>query len=554
VTEQAIRPFLMGAETEYAVSGRKGNGSISHDLIYHYLRQALCAQRRWMADHHGYCGIYLEHGGRFYLDYGSHPEHATAECFTPRQVACHDKAGEYLLALARSEAEKAHGVRISIVKNNLDPVEPDSTSYGTHESYTCWVESDTAAEALLPHLASRVLYAGSGGLSGWREGKGFDLSQRARHLNEAVGCDTTCNRPIFGTRVRKESDRSVTAGWTRVHLISKDSQRAPFGIYLTHATTGLLIEMLNRGYVVGRGLQLDDPVEALHTLAADPGLKARVALADGRTLTALEIQSAYLEECERALQGGNLPEWASETIGYWRATLTALERNPLSLADRLDTYCKLLIFDRELARAGRTWEELRDTLALLRDLRSEHSDDVVKAVLTGQSDNLDDEDRGNLPTALAMLGAERDRKREALHFALRMQMIDINYHELGGLYDRLRSAGRMTDVILTPADVEAASRTPPPGGRAAARGACIHAHTECDWRAEWQYVWQVSTGRCFDLRDPFSGESREVKLILPTEEFEPAYVDVLDQLIYPPQPEPAPPTPESMPVTDNIPF
>jgi proteasome accessory factor A len=525
----------MGAETEYAVSGREGTAALDHDTIYHYLREALCSQRAWATDHHGYWGVYLEHGGRFYLDYGSHPEHATAECFTPREVACHDKAGEFLLDLARARAERTHaGVRISILKNNLDPIHPDSTSYGTHESYTCWVDPDQAAEALLGHLVSRVLYAGSGGLSGRAEGMGFELSQRARHINEAVGCDTTCNRPIFGMRVRKETDQSA-AGWTRVHLISKDSQRAPFGIYLTYATTGLLIEMLNRGLTVGQGVRLEDPVQALHTLALDPRLKARVPLVDGRQLTALQMQSIYLEECERALQKGYLPGWSGEAISHWRQTLAALERDPLSLADRLDPYCKLLIYDRELQRAGRTWEDLHRGLKMLRQLRCGPGDGVLRAILTGEEGNLDEDDRAELASALKVLGAGADLKRELLSFALRMQMIDVNYHELGGLYDRLRAAGRMRDVILTAADVEKASRTPPPGGRAAARGSCIRDHQEGDWRADWQYVWQVSTGRCFDLRDPFQGVLQETRLILPKEDYEPAYIDVLDQLSYPPE-------------------
>ena len=59
------------------------------------------------------------------------------------------------------------------------------------------------------------------------------------------------------------SDGSTSRGWIRAHLISKDSQRAPLGIYLTHGVTGLLIEMLNRGVAVGQGLALVDPVATL---------------------------------------------------------------------------------------------------------------------------------------------------------------------------------------------------------------------------------------------------------------------------------------------------
>src|SRR5207244_10223522 len=73
-------------------------------------------------------------------------------------------------------------------------------------------------------------------------------------------------------------------------------------------------------------LRLVNTVLALHALALDPRLKTRVPLADGRELTALEIQASYLEECEQALQRGNLPDWAPEAVDHWRATLRSEER------------------------------------------------------------------------------------------------------------------------------------------------------------------------------------------------------------------------------------
>src|SRR6202035_3465625 len=153
--------------------------------VYDLLCDALQRQRAWAHDHHGYEGMYLEHGGRLYLDYGEHPEHATPECFTPRQVALYDKAGEHLLGLARDAAvAEQPGLELRVIKNNLDPVEPDHTTYGTHESYTCWALSDEAGPQLIPHLVSRVLYCGAGGLTSHPAGLGFELSQRARHLRQ----------------------------------------------------------------------------------------------------------------------------------------------------------------------------------------------------------------------------------------------------------------------------------------------------------------------------------------------------------------------------------
>ena len=131
--DRTDRPFLMGSETEYAVSGRRGGQELEPDDVYELLAEAVARERCAVPDHSGYRGLYLEHGGRLYLDYGSHPEHATPECFTPEQVACYDKAGEYLLDLARRRVTAEEpGLRVAVIKNNLDPVDPPGVSYGTH--------------------------------------------------------------------------------------------------------------------------------------------------------------------------------------------------------------------------------------------------------------------------------------------------------------------------------------------------------------------------------------------------------------------------------------
>ena len=282
MNDHTPKPFLMGSETEYAVSGLICGTVMDPDDVYAQLSDALQRQRAWSPDHHGYQGLYLEHGGRLYLDYGSHPEHATPECFTPRQVALYDKAGEHLLRLARDAvAANDPDLALRVIKNNLDPVEPDNTTYGTHESYTCWRDSDDVGPQLIPHLVSRMLYCGAGGLTGHCEGVGFELSQRARHLRQVESDDTTCNRAIFSTRIRKSTDAGDN--WTRIHLICKDSQRAPFGIYLTFAATGLLIEMINRDLRVGKGLELADPLRAVRAFSLDPW--GRAAPADRRPRT-----------------------------------------------------------------------------------------------------------------------------------------------------------------------------------------------------------------------------------------------------------------------------
>jgi hypothetical protein len=503
----AMKPFLMGTEAEYAVSGADGAVPLAAETVYALLSDAVRRQHRWAADANGRNAVYLENGGRLYLDSGGHPEYATPECPGPAEAAAHDKAGEFLLARARDLVRAARpGLRLTVVKNNLDPVEPDAATWGCHESYTSWAPLDAAAPVLVPHLASRVVYAGAGCLSAAAEG-GFELSQRARHMAVVLGHDTMQQRALFCLRIRKPSDFS-RGGWVRAHLIAKDSQRAPFGIYLTLGVTGLLFALLNEQRPVGRGLALADPLRALRAFSCDPWLRTRAALADGRKLTALEIQECYLSECERALVGAGLPGWAGEVVRAWRDTLADLARDPLRLAGRLDPYCKLHVLGHELRRAGRTWAELRAGLAALARLRRVFPPEVVGAVLDGDPGRLAGPAREAYSRALAEAGPG-----ELPRLAVRLQALDLSYHELGGLHDRLAEAGRLEAVVLSAGDAERASREPPAGARAALRGAEIRALPPgAGWVADWRFLYHPPTRTYVDLRSPFQTERRTAVL------------------------------------------
>jgi hypothetical protein len=507
-----MKPFLMGTETEYAVSGAGRDGPMPAEEVYSLLNDAIRKERLYLPDVNGGRALYLQHGGRFYLDSGGHPELATPEVHTPAQVAAYDKAGERLLDLARARAVRDRpDVHITLAKNNIHAIFPERAVWGCHESHTCWAPHDRVAPQLIPHLVSRLVYAGAGCLSARPNGTGFELSQRARHLVQAVGTETTSNRAIFCTRVRKATDFSRD-GWTRIHLICKDSQRAPFGIYLTFGTTALLILLINEGHEVGKGLALAEPVKAAQAVSLDPWLNARVPLADGRSLTALQIQEAYLAECERLVPRAGLPGWTRDVLGHWRRTLEDLGEDPLRLANRLDPYCKLLIFTHELRRANYQWADLLDGLRALERLRATFPDVVVRAVLAENPRDLTGEARARFTDALAVAregqsGGFLDRFR----FALRLQALELKYHEVGALYDQLAAAGQLDPVVITREDLERATLEPPPGGRAAVRGNCIKEKREAGWVCDWRYLYHGPTQTFVDLRDPFAGTYRALK-------------------------------------------
>jgi hypothetical protein len=236
-----------------------------------------------------------------------------------------------------------------------------------------------------------------------------------------------------------------------------------------------------------------------------------VKLASGKSLTALEIQERYLTECESYLRGGNFPEWTGEVVRHWRDTLERLSRSPLLLARRLDPYTKLLIYDHQLRRAGLEWRDLHAGLQALAALRGRYPDPVVRAVLSEDAGSLEGEILELYRSAATEVARQPSGALDRLRFAVRLQVLDVNYHELGGLYDQLAQRGEVESVVLSPGDIERAAHEPPPGGRAEARGRFIENVRETGWMCDWCFATNRRTGKQLDFTDPFATEPKECK-------------------------------------------
>src|SRR5690625_7789036 len=92
---------IFGLETEFGITSATTSGRTpSAEELARYLFRKVVAWGRSS-------NVFLSNGSRLYLDVGSHPEYATAECDDIRQLLIHDKAGEVILAeLAEDASQK----------------------------------------------------------------------------------------------------------------------------------------------------------------------------------------------------------------------------------------------------------------------------------------------------------------------------------------------------------------------------------------------------------------------------------------------------------------
>lgn len=293
--------------------------------------------------------VVLENGARLYVDH-AHPEYSCPEVLTPRDLVLYDRAGD-LVALQAVRALAQSPEPVNLYKNNTDS---KGSSYGAHENYLVdrSVEFDDIVAGLTPFFVTRQVLCGAGrvglGMSG--EEPGYQLSSRADFFEAEVGLETTLRRPIINTRDEPHAD---PARYRRLHVIVGDATLAEPATLVRFGATALVLGLIEEG--LAPACELADPVQALRDVSHDLTLARPLALADGTQTTALAVQRAYLEACEAA--AGAQPDAATaEVLAEWRRFLTALETDPMELADSVDWVAKLSLLEGYRRREGLAWD------------------------------------------------------------------------------------------------------------------------------------------------------------------------------------------------------
>ena len=148
---------------------------------------------------------------------------------------------------------------------------------------------------LTPFFVSRQVVRGAGRVGIGQDGRehGFQISQRADYFEVEVGLETTLKRPIINTRDEPHADPEK---YRRLHVIIGDANLAEISTYLKVGTTALVLAMIEDRLHHRATSASTAPVAALRAVSHDPTLQARlVTLADGRKLTAVQLQLEYLD-------------------------------------------------------------------------------------------------------------------------------------------------------------------------------------------------------------------------------------------------------------------
>jgi proteasome accessory factor A len=448
---------IFGLETEYGVTCAADEGrGLSADEVARYLFRKVVAWGRSS-------NVFLRNGSRLYLDVGSHPEYATAECDDWRQLVTHDRAGERILegliadAQVRLEHEGLPG-RIHLFKNNTDSA---GNSYGCHENYLVRRQGDFArtSDVLVPFLITRQILTGAGKVLTTPRGATFCFSQRADHIWESVSSATTRSRPIINTRDEPHADAEH---FRRLHVIVGDSSMSETTTMLKVGATDLVLRLIEAGLPM-RDLTLENPIRAIREISHDLTGMQPITLANGRTVTAIDLQEEYLGRVTDFLasQGpdATTPQIA-RVLDLWERGLRALRTDDLSLVEReLDWVIKYRLIERYRAKHGLDLSDVR------------------------------------------------------------VQRMDLAYHDISrteGLYNLLAQRG-LVERITTDVEVFEAMSVPPQTTRAKLRGQFVQAAQEAhrDYTVDWVHLkLNDQAQRTVLCKDPFRHVDERVERLI----------------------------------------
>ena len=280
---------IMGLETEYGVTCVvDGQRRLSPDEVARYLFRRVVAWGRSSS-------VFLPNGGRLYLDVGSHPEYATAECDNLLDLIKQDQAGDRIVEDLVVEAEKRlnnEGIlgQIHLFKNNIDAA---GNSYGCHENFSVQRKHNfqQIVESMIPFLITRQIFCGAGKWMTSSKSGVFNLSQRSEHMWESISSATTRSRPIVNTRDEPHADPEE---YRRLHIIVGDSNMSECTTILKVATTELVLRAAESG-LINDQYSIENPIRTIREISTDLSFKKRFRLTSGREVTALQIQQEIYE-------------------------------------------------------------------------------------------------------------------------------------------------------------------------------------------------------------------------------------------------------------------
>jgi proteasome accessory factor A len=208
-----------------------------------------------------------------------------------------------------------------------------------------------------------------------------------------------------------------------------------------------------------RDMTLENPIRAIREISHDLTCRRKVRLANGREVSALDIQREYLDRALRYADTKGLPPLEQRALEMWEHCISTIENDPFKLDREVDWVIKH---------------------KLIEAFRAKH----------------------DLPLGHA-----------------RVQLVDLQYHDISqdrSLFYKMQRHG-LVERLCTDADIEAAVDTPPQTTRARLRGEFIKRAKERkrDYTVDWVHLkLNDQAQRTVLCKDPFKSRDERVEKLI----------------------------------------
>ncbi len=220
-----------------------------------------------------------------------------------------------------------------------------------------------------------------------------------------------------------------------------------------------MLRMLEDPQVVLRDMTLENPIRAIREISHDMTCRRTVRLANGREVSALDIQREYLDRALRYADTKGFPPMEQKALEMWEHCITTIENDPLKLDREVDWVIKH---------------------KLIEAYRAKH----------------------DLPLGHAQV-----------------QLLDLQYHDVSrarGPFYKIQDRG-MVERMCTDEDIDTAVDVPPQTTRARLRGEFIKRAKERkrDYTVDWVHLkLNDQAQRTVLCKDPFKSRDERVEKLI----------------------------------------
>jgi proteasome accessory factor A len=217
--------------------------------------------------------------------------------------------------------------------------------------------------------------------------------------------------------------------------------------------------MMEDPSVVLRDMTLENPIRAIRDISHDMTCRRKVRLANGREVSALDIQREYLDRALRYADTKGFPAMEQKALEMWEHCVSTIENDPLKLDREVDWVIKYRLIEAFRARHDLTLGDAR------------------------------------------------------------VQLLDLQYHDISrerSPFYKLQDRG-MVERMCLDADIEAAVETPPQTTRARLRGEFIKRAKERkrDFTVDWVHLkLNDQAQRTVLCKDPFRSRDERVEKLI----------------------------------------